>query len=367
MDNNEFIVSDTRINVSSAATDPLSILGKVFVGYVVSDRYGILNDNCYLRMHNDKTVHKPVRDNASNSFTELMNARAIALLKQYESIAVICMKGNTLDIAVLSAILSLKTKKNTISVYITDYANRINPELIQYVNTFDVDARLVNDADLWDDVGESECDLILTPFGGMYFVSGFQMLHRQIGDCAAIASMSWRDALPSVLFDTIRLEKSLVPSIEEACLRYAEYFGVELKNFNTLARLISWGLTRQQTAYVSKTKLADYPINRDKAISFFDDESFDRWVLDKLDDSDYPVSEQLSAKVLADYTKSVTDNQELIVAKFPYFKPESKSIRVFTNNGFKKFTLTNGSLTCKTCLARMCNRINQFFKKETND
>ena len=363
MDNDKFIVSDTYIPIPLVAKDPLSILGKIFIGHMVSDRFGILNDDCFFRMFNDESVVKPKKYERNYSFAKLIENRAKTLLNKYKSISVVCPKGNLNDATVLLALVSSLNEDNILTVYITDCAYNNNPILIDYLNNSNVVVNRVADIDLWDDVGESNCDAILTSFGGTFFVSGYHSL--SVDDNELLNP--WNEVLTQILQNMVELDNEDILRVLDACESYADYFDVELTSFDVLARIMSWGLSRQQTAYISQTKIAEYPSNRNKAISFFDDETFDRWVLKNLENDDYTIEDQRNFKLMSDYVKSFINNSEVIVTESKCQKPEKKSVKLLTDNGFKRFTLTDGSITCKVCASKIFKRIRKYFKKETND
>ena len=371
-----FIASNIHIPVQKYATDAFSVLNKIFVGYTVSDRFGILNPQSSLNIANTG-ASKPTKFNKLPPLTDLIDKRAKEIVSKYKSIVVVCLKGIIDDVVLLSAIISHMTDDNTVNVYIADCAASNNPEILKFLKNHSVQIHQSSNIDIWDDIGECECDVIVTSFGGTHLVSGYPAIRsKSYDETVTLCETPWREGLRTAISNKLpyiaqQLNEDetikIINDIENACMQYINYFDIEITTFGDLARLMAWGLTRQQTAYLSTLKIAKYPNNRNKAISFFDDDSFDSWFLSSLNSEEYSTDSQIRLSVLTDYTKThgYLDqiNVQIDGTEMKCGKPATRSIVVLTDNGFKKFTMTNGDLTCGICANKIYNAIRDFFSK----
>lgn len=249
--------------------DVFSVVNRVFCGWVVRDRFNILNKHLPFHMA-DIADEIPVAD-GSLEMRDICDSRAQEILALNQPI-IISWSGGVDSTAILIALLRNGIKKDQLTILhapssINEYPwlyKKLTEEGYKFVQREDL-------ASAFNDVTEG---LLITGWcADQLFGSNIHLRNL------SLYNLPWMDGLRQAIKDRgIRISEKSHEYLEYAWSDYAKQLGFEMTDFCEFAWIYNFGC---KWSYVSQDAfLASNLANtRKRIINFFEDIRFQRWAV----------------------------------------------------------------------------------------
>lgn len=267
----EKFISAERIYLVDTDMDPLSSINRLFCGWVVRDRFGVLNAHSPYRL-SDKADAIPVKFDAYMPLSVILDSVAKKIIANKERITVSWSGGVDSTAVIVALLRNLKDdERSRLTVVCTTSSCEEAPNF--YLMMRDMGLNVIVTEDLMGALRVVEADAITSGWcADQLFGSDIHLSHP------GCYGMNWLDAL-SIIWQRSRgsmLGVSSLSALEDIYQGYANHLGLKLEKFCEFAWLFNFGCKFSYIQNVIKSQLAGHK-NQGKSIGFFDDELFQRW------------------------------------------------------------------------------------------
>lgn len=253
--------------------DVFSVMNRLFCGWVVRDRFNIMNK--YLPFHMANIADEIPQADDSLALRDICNTRAQELLAKNEPITV-SWSGGVDSTAILCSLLCNGIQKDQLHILhaassVVEYPwlhKKLTEEGYHLEQREDI-------ATAFNDVKEG---LLVTGWcADQLFGSNIHLRNLNL------YNLPWMDGVAQALKDRgIRVSQKSYEVIEAAWSNYAKQLGFNMEQFCEFAWIYNFGCKWSyvsQDAYLA-TNLAE---NRNRIVNFFEDIRFQRWSVAQYD------------------------------------------------------------------------------------
>jgi len=255
-------------------TDPLSIMNRLFCGWVVLDRFGFLNH--YLPFRTAELKDEIPKADNKLSLSEICDAKAREIISLGVPITV-SWSGGVDSTAVVSALLKNGIDKSLLTVLHAPSSRVEYPWMYKHLR--DIGIRLI-ETDAVSEAYDHVTDGVIVSGWCADQLFGSNIHLRNLD----LYNLPWLDGVRQAMLDrNIHLSEKSFDVIEEVWSAYADYVGVKVEEFCEFAWLYNFGV---KWSYVSQdSKLAaTKQETRERVINFFEDIRFQRWSVAHFDE-----------------------------------------------------------------------------------
>lgn len=255
-------------------SDPASVMNRLFCGWVVRDRFNLLN-------HHQPFVFADIADpipspDSTTQISDICDARAKEIIALGKPITVM-WSGGVDSTAILSSLLKNGVDKSLLTV--AHAPSSVDEYPWFYKHLGDISVKMV--------LAENLSDFINTVADGV-IVSGWcadqlfgSNIHLRNLD---LYSLPWLDALKQAFKDWgMEFSAKSYDVLAEVWGGYAKALGVEVERWCEFAWLYNFGFKWSHVSQDTKMSLHTQEA-RDRVINFFEDPRFQRWSMGHVGD-----------------------------------------------------------------------------------
>lgn len=250
-----------------AMSDPLSVVNRLFCGWVVRDRFGFLNHYLPFRISSERDEIPKADD--SLTLAEICDAKAQEIIAMNCPVTV-AWSGGVDSTSIVSALLKNGLDKTLLTIVHAPSSKQEYPWFYRHLQESGIS--LVETDAIGQAFDKTADGVILTGWcADQLFGSNIHLRNLDL------YNMPWIDGLKQAMTErNIRLSDKSYEVLEGVWGGYAQYVGVEMEQFCEFAWLYNFGC---KWSYVSQdSKLAVVKDStRERIINFFEDSRFQSW------------------------------------------------------------------------------------------
>lgn len=360
------LISARRIYLTEKDNDALSIVCKLFFGWAVRDRFGILN------------VHSPFEWTTKNDpilavpserlvLSEIVDVRAHAILSEHANgDVVVSWSGGVDSTAVICALLKNGLPTNRLHVVCAESSPEEYPWF--YRHLIDRGVRVTVTDKLVITLNELECSVIVNGWcADQLFGSNIHL--RDL----SLYNAPWVDALRSMFEQSrINLSARSYEYLEAVYTDYAKRLGFPIEQWCEFAWLFNFGVKWTYVQHDQNLALAGGK-NAGKAVAFFDTQDFQRYSMqrfDRLRERNVNKLNRFYKRQLKQYIYEYTNDSEYFNHKgkrnsWAMVGEDLNQVAVFTESGVRLFRVkgeTNGEH-----FGQLQRQVGDMFRKRGKD
>ncbi len=320
--------------------DPLSLMNRLFCGWVVRDRFGFLNHYLPFRISGERDEIPKADD--SLTLAEICDAKAQEIIAMNCPVTV-AWSGGVDSTTVLCALLRNGLGKDGLAVVCAPSSKEEYPWFHKFLR--DEGVRMTETYQVASAFDNTTDGVILTGWcADQLFGSNIHLRNLDL------YNLPWVDGVKRSLADTfnIVLPDAVFGRFEAAWSAYAKHVGVEAEQFCEMAWLYNFGCKWAHVSQDSKMLCAKQA-TRERIINFFEDSRFQSWSM-----AHFPELRRVNAyrmvkhykRPLKQYIYGYTNdagyfNKKGKVNSWAYIPTDSNSriIQVLDTDGYHAFRL----------------------------
>ena len=339
-------IAGNKIFLQQNDLDPLSIMSKLWCGWLLADRFGILNKYSPYRIADRKDVF-PTASKTPIVFSDILDNKICEIVSKYEKI-VVSWSGGVDSTAVVVGLLKNipQHQYNRITVVCATPSIEEAPRFYQML--LDQKIKVIVTNNIIHDLSNVNCDCILSGWcADQLFGSDILAADK------SCYNKKWLDGL-KITFDQspFRLSESSFDILGEVYSNYINQLGIEIEQWCEFAWLFNFAI---KFSYIEKAMALTIhgTKNEGKGVNVFDDFAFQTYAVTHYSQIrtnngyDDPLYYKLPLK---QYIHEYTNDQDYLIRKgkrnsWAYTKSRLESVKVLTDKGTKTFTIDQDKMS----------------------
>lgn len=356
-----------KIFLQERDLDPLSVVSRLWCGWLIRDRFGILNKYSPYRMIDEVDTLPSISDTPL-VFSDILDEKISSIISERERIAVSWSGGVDSTAVVVALLKNLpETEWNRITVVCSPSSLEEAPRFYNLLLKSGINVNVSKP--LVDAIANVECDAVLSGWCADQLF-GSDILARD----ASLYHKPWLDAL-KITFDSdfspVRLTEKSFDVLGEIYSDYAKQLGLDISEWCEFSWLFNFGIKFSYIQNAMSFTLHGTQ-NEGKAVNVFDDFKFQSYAVNNIDQIktnngyDDPVYYKLPLK---QYIHEYTNDDEYFTRKgkrnsWMYTKTRINNIKVLTDVGYKTFKYDKDAEELNYGVRQLSYGVGDSFRKD---
>lgn len=345
---NQIIVPDHGYEITAASkiflqdrdVDPLSVVSRLWCGWLIRDRFGYLNQYSPYRLSPDSDPI-PTVSTSPLVFSDILDTKISEIIANYNKIAVSWSGGVDSTAVVVALLRNLpESEYDRITVVCSQSSLEEAPRFYELLTKLGINVNVSSPVAVT--LGTIDCDVVLSGWCADQLF-GSDMLARD----ASLYHKPWLDALKAT-FDSdtspLRLTENSFDILAEVYDGYARHLGLDISEWCEFAWMFNFGVKFSYIQNAMSLTLHGTS-NAGKAVNVFDAPDFQTYAVTNRDQIkanngyDDPTYYKLPLK---QYIHEYTNDDEYFTRKgkrnsWMYTKTRLSDVKVLTEAGIKTF------------------------------
>lgn len=354
-----------KVMLQHRDVDPLSVMSRFWCGWLIRDRFGILNAYSPYRMVDDVDA-VPAPSATPLVFSDILDAKITEILNSHERLAVSWSGGVDSSAVVVGVLKNLQPSEyDRLTVVCSNSSIEEAPRLYEFFTNLGVNVRV--ESPVAKVLGEVECDAVLSGwcadqlFGSDVLAIDASLYHKP-----------WIDAI-KVLFDsdasTVRLTEKSFDTLYDVYTDYSNRLGIPVSEWCEFAWLFNFGVKFSFIQNAMAFNLHGTP-NEGKAVNVFDAPGFQQYAVtyaDQIKAHNGYNDPRVYKLPLKQYIQEFTNDSDYFQRKgkrnsWMFTKTILTDVKVLTDAGVKTFSYKPSAINYG--FFRLAQGVGNSFRKE---